>query len=132
MESGDNVILFSLPGSGINRNKSWMLKSISKKHFCPGGMAASEWTRSVRAVRKTAAVDFSTPGINTAHRVAYRPRITVLPIVLALLVGLLFETNTLALGPTVTIRRNGFIGYTLSSGMQWVMLSKSLLAFLLH
>jgi len=33
-------------------------------------------------------------------------------------VGLLFETNTLALWPTVTIRRNGFIGYTLASGLQ--------------
>jgi len=33
-------------------------------------------------------------------------------------VGLLFQTNTLALWPTVTIRRNGFIGYTLASGSQ--------------
>jgi len=33
-------------------------------------------------------------------------------------VGLLFWTNTLALWPTVTIRRNGFIGYTLASGLQ--------------
>jgi len=33
-------------------------------------------------------------------------------------VGRLFQTNTLALWPTVTIRRNGFIGYTLASGSQ--------------
>jgi len=33
-------------------------------------------------------------------------------------VGLQFQTNTLALWPTVTIRRNGFIGYTLASGLQ--------------
>ena len=33
-------------------------------------------------------------------------------------VGLLFQTNTLALWPTVTIRQNGFIGYTLGSGLQ--------------
>jgi len=33
-------------------------------------------------------------------------------------VGLLCQTNTLALWPTVTIRRNGFIGYILASGLQ--------------
>jgi len=44
-------------------------------------------------------------------------------------VGLLF---TLALWPTVTIRRNGFIGCTLALGLQWVTLRKSLLTFLLH
>jgi len=33
-------------------------------------------------------------------------------------VGLLFWMNTLALWRTVTIRRNGFIGYTLESGLQ--------------
>ena len=33
-------------------------------------------------------------------------------------VSLLFQTNTLALLSTVTIRRNGFIGYTLASGLQ--------------
>jgi hypothetical protein len=44
-------------------------------------------------------------------------------------VGLLF---TLALWPSMTIRRNGFIGYTLASALQWVTLRKSLLTFLLH
>ena len=33
-------------------------------------------------------------------------------------VGLLQYMNTLALWPTVTIRRNGFIGYALGSGLQ--------------
>jgi len=33
-------------------------------------------------------------------------------------VGLLFSTNTLALWPTVTVCLNGFIGYTLASGLQ--------------
>jgi hypothetical protein len=32
-------------------------------------------------------------------------------------VGLLFSTSTVALWPTVTIRRNGFIGYALASGL---------------
>jgi len=47
-------------------------------------------------------------------------------------VGLLFWTNTLALWPTVTICQNGLIGYTFVSGLRWVTLRKSLLAFLLH
>jgi len=33
-------------------------------------------------------------------------------------VSLIIQTNTLALWPTVTIRRNGFIGYTLALGLQ--------------
>ena len=59
---------------------------ISKRHFRPGGMAPSEWTRSVKAVRDTPVADYSAPGVNTRHRVAYRPLIAVLPILLALLV----------------------------------------------
>jgi len=57
---------------------------ISKKHFCPGGMAASEWTRSVRAVRDTPAADCSVPGINDTRRVAYHPQIADLEFLLAL------------------------------------------------
>jgi len=56
----------------------------SKKHFRPGAMAASEWTRSVRAVRDTSVADYSTPGINTTRRVAYRPPIAVSLFLLAL------------------------------------------------
>jgi len=50
---------------------------ISKKHFHPGGMAPSEWMRSVRAVRDTPVADYSAPGVNTTCRVAYRPPIAV-------------------------------------------------------
>jgi len=57
---------------------------ISKKHFRPGGMAASEWTRSVRAVTDTPVADYSAPGVNTTRRVAYRPPIAVSPFLLAL------------------------------------------------
>jgi len=57
---------------GLNRR-------ISKKHFRPGGMAPSEWTRCVRAVRDTPVADYSAPGVNTMRRVAHRPSIAVLP-----------------------------------------------------
>jgi hypothetical protein len=50
----------------------WM--RISKKYFCLGGMAPSEWTRSVRAIRDTLVVNCSGPGLNTTRRVAYRLR----------------------------------------------------------
>jgi len=55
------------------------ISNISKKHFRPGGMAPSEWTLSVRAIRDTPVADYSTPGVNTTHRVAYRPPIAVSP-----------------------------------------------------
>jgi hypothetical protein len=42
-----------------------------------GTMAASEWTRSVRAIRDTPVADCSTPGINIMRCVVYRPPITV-------------------------------------------------------
>jgi len=58
--------------------------NISKKHFRPGGMAPSEWTRSVRAVRDTPVADYSAPGINTTRCVAYCPPIAVSPFLLAL------------------------------------------------
>jgi len=50
-------------------------------------MAPSKWTRSVRAIRDTTVADYSAPGVNTAHRVAYRPPIAVSPFHLALLVS---------------------------------------------
>jgi len=62
----------------------WRPFYISKKHFRPGGMAPSEWMRSVRAVRDTPVADDSAPGVNTTRRVAYRPPITVSPFLLAL------------------------------------------------
>jgi len=57
---------------------------IRKKYFRPGGMAASEWTRPVRAVRDTPVVYYSVPGIITMHCAAYRPPIAVSPFLLAL------------------------------------------------
>jgi len=60
---------------------------IRKKHFRPGGMAPSEWTHSVRAVRDTPVADYSAPGANTTHRVAYRPPIAVSAFLLALSVS---------------------------------------------
>jgi len=61
--------------------------TISKKYFRPGGMAPSEWTRSVRAVRDTPVANYSPPGLNTTRRVAYRPPIGVSPFLLALSVS---------------------------------------------
>jgi len=66
--------------------------NISKKYFHPGGMALSEWTRSVRAVRDTLVADYSAPGLNTMRRVAYRPPIAVSPFVLALSVSYFKQT----------------------------------------
>ena len=60
---------------------------ISEKHFRPGGMAPSEWTRSVRAVRATPVADNSAPGVDTTGRVAYRPPIAVSQFLLALSVS---------------------------------------------
>jgi hypothetical protein len=61
--------------------------NIAKKYFRPGGMAPSEWTRSVRAVRDTPVVDYTAPGLDTTHRVAYFPPIIVSPVLLALSVS---------------------------------------------
>jgi len=66
--------------------------SISKKYFRPGGMAPSEWTRSVRAVRDTPVVEDSVPGVNTTHRVEYHPLIAVSPFLLALSVSYFKQT----------------------------------------
>jgi len=53
------------------------IRLISKKIFRSGGMAPSEWTHSVRAVRDTPVAEYYAPGINTTRRVVYRPPITV-------------------------------------------------------
>ena len=45
---------------------------IGKKHFRPGGIAPSEWTRSVRTVRDTPVADYSWPGVRTMRCIAYR------------------------------------------------------------
>jgi len=77
-------------------------KNISKKHFRPGGMPPSEWTRSVRAVRDTPVADYSAPSVNTTRRIPYRPPIAV------------------------------SVHACIGIAMQWVTLRKSLLTFLLH
>jgi hypothetical protein len=50
---------------------------ISKNYCWPGGMAPSEWTRSVRAVRETPVEDYSALGVNLMRRVPYCPLIAV-------------------------------------------------------
>jgi len=65
---------------------------ISKKHFRLGGMALSEWTRSVKAVRDTTVGEYSAPGVKTTHRVTYRPPMAVLPFLLTPLVSYFKQT----------------------------------------
>jgi len=60
--------------------------NISIKHFCPGGMATSEWMHSIRAIRETPVADYSVAGVETTCCVAYWPPITILPFLLTLLV----------------------------------------------
>jgi len=78
-------------------------------------MAASDWMRSIRGVRDTPVANYSPPSVNTMHHFAYRPLIAIS----SRSVGLQFQTDRLTLWPTVTIRRNGFIGYTLPSALQF-------------
>jgi len=80
----------------------WLGCHISKKHFRPGGMPPSEWTRSVRAVRGNPVADYSAPSANTTRHIAYRPPIAV------------------------------SVHACIWIAMQWVTLRKSLLTFLLH
>jgi hypothetical protein len=61
--------------------------AISKKYFRLGGMARSEWTRSVTAVRDTPGAEYAAPGLNTTPRVVYRPLIPVSPFLPTLLVS---------------------------------------------
>jgi len=71
----------------LNAISLYQSQHISKKHLHPGGMAPSEWMRSVRAVRDTPVADYSAPGVDTTHRLAYRPPIAVWPFLLALSVS---------------------------------------------
>jgi len=65
---------------------------ISKIDFNPGGMAASEWTCSVRDVRDTPVAIYSTPGVNTTRCVVYCPPIAISPFLLALSVCYIKQT----------------------------------------
>jgi hypothetical protein len=58
---------------------AFSVNGISKKYYRPGGMAPSEWTRSISAVGDTPVADYSAPGVNSTHRVPYRPLIAVSP-----------------------------------------------------
>jgi len=83
--NGNFVVLLWIP--------TWVKRtSISKKYFGPGGMAPSEWMRAVRAIRDTPVADYSTRGLNTTRRVAYRPPIAVSPFLLALSVSNFIRT----------------------------------------
>jgi len=53
--------------------------NISKKTMFLGGMAPSEWMRSVRADRDTPAGAYFMPSANTTRRVVYHPPIDVSP-----------------------------------------------------
>jgi hypothetical protein len=64
-----------------------ILNVISKKYYNPGGMAPSEWKRSVRAVRDTPVADYCMPGLSTTRHVAYHSPIAVSPFPLTLWVS---------------------------------------------
>ena len=53
------------------------MEDISNEYFRLGGIAPSEWTRSVRAVRYTPVAYYSVLSVNTIRCVPYRPLITV-------------------------------------------------------
>jgi len=85
-----NLLDVDLPSPGWGGCVSvicWCGIGISKKYFRPGGMAPSEWTRSVRAVRDTPVEDYSARGLNTTRRVANRTPIVVSPFLHALSVS---------------------------------------------
>ena len=65
----------------LNWNDNYY-KYISKEYFRPGGMAPSEWMRSVRAVRDTSVADYPTPGVNSTPRVPDHPLIAISPFLL--------------------------------------------------
>jgi hypothetical protein len=65
---------------------------ISKRKFRLGGLAGSEWTRSVWAGRDTTLADCSAPSVTTRHQVARCPSIAVSPFLLALSVSYFKQT----------------------------------------
>jgi hypothetical protein len=74
------VVIRRVPNSNNDPTSSMQFQaSISKQYVRLGGMAQSQWTPSVRAVRDTPVADYSAPGLNTRRRVTYRPPIAVSP-----------------------------------------------------
>jgi len=88
------------------------MESISKKHFHLGGITPSEWTHSIRTVRDSLVADYSSPGVNTRHHVAYLPPIAVSPILLALLVSY-FKRTLCRCGQLWPYVRMGILGMSL-------------------
>jgi len=95
----------TLPSTFVTTRTSWFNAPIyapgyliqrlavsARKHFCLGGMAVSEWTCSIRAIRDTLVEDYSAPGVNTTRRIAYRPPIAVSLFLLALSVSYFKQT----------------------------------------
>lgn len=73
----------------VNQNMHFRLDGISKKDFCPGRMATSEWRHSVRAARDTPVLYYSAPGVNSTCRYPYHPQMGVSPFLLDLSVSYL-------------------------------------------
>ena len=63
------------------------LANQQKKYFLPGGMAASEWTRSGLAVRATPEADYSAASMTLTGHIALRPLIAVPPVLHAVSVS---------------------------------------------
>jgi len=61
--------------------------SHQQKYFCPGGMASSEWTPSVRGVSDSLVAECSAPNIHSTRRLPYCPLIAVSPFLLVLSVA---------------------------------------------
>jgi hypothetical protein len=61
-----------------------VMRYISKNYFSLAGIAPSEWTRALRAVRDTPVADYSAPGVNSMRRISYLPLIAVSPFCLVL------------------------------------------------
>ena len=82
-----NLWLFNLEAAYQMAGLVFCCCFISKSYVRPGGIAPSQWTRSVRAVRGIPVAAYSTPGVNIRRHVAYRPPIAVSPFLLALSVS---------------------------------------------
>jgi len=104
---------------------------ISKKHFCLGGMSASEWMRSVRAVRDTSVVEYSVSGINTTHRIVHHPLRAVSPFHLTLSVSYLKEHSGVVANCDHSSEWVHLVHACIGIAMYWVILRKSLHVFLL-
>jgi hypothetical protein len=65
----------------------YLMCLITKKDFRLGGLAASEWTCSVRAIGDTPGAYYSALNVNTTRRVIYRPPVAISPFILPLSVS---------------------------------------------